>query len=143
MPITTTQNISKNRKVNSVTDLDNYLAQGEPDQRERGYVWHTAIGLQQVDGLKPSDYLIATANKNINGDITLEEAQKLINGYYTARPAQREDGSRTEEADKVSARIAIILSEKTFSFSPVEYISIHRRLFECLVFPQCTCPSEL
>jgi len=113
-----------------MTDLENYLTQGEPDQQERGYVWHTAIGLQQTDGLKPSDYLIATANKNINGDITLEEAQTLIDGYYKARPVQVDDGSRTEEADKVSARVALILSEKTFSFSPSEYIAIHRRLFD-------------
>jgi len=113
-----------------MTDLENYLTQGEPDQQERGYVWHTAIGLQQTDGLKPSDYLIATANKNINGDITLEEAQTLIDGYYKARPVQVEDGERTEEADKVSARVALILSEKTFSFSPAEYIAIHRRLFD-------------
>ena len=113
-----------------MTDLENYLKQGEPDQKERGYIWHTAIGLQQTDGLKPSDYLIATANKNINGDITLEEAQTLIDGYYKAREVQIDDKTRTVEADKVSARIALILAEKAFSFSPVEYIAINRRLFE-------------
>ena len=111
-------------------NLSNYILQGEPDQRERGYVWHTAIGLQQTDGLKPSDYLIATANKNINGDITLLEAKELIDGYYEERAVQSEDVTRTEEADKVSARTAMLLAERTFSFSPVEYITIHRRLFE-------------
>jgi fido (protein-threonine AMPylation protein) len=111
-------------------DLGNYLTQGEPDQMERGYVWHTAIGLQQTDRLKTSDYLIETANKNINGDITLEEAQRAIDEYYKVKPAEKEDNTRTEEADKVSARVALILAEKTFSFSPVEYIAIHRRLFE-------------
>ncbi|MDR2501900.1 MAG: Fic family protein [Oscillospiraceae bacterium] len=109
--------------------LEPYITQGEPEKQERSYVWHTAIGLQKVDGLEPSEYLIKTANQNINGDITLDEAQQLIEGYYKARPAQP-DESRTEEADKVSARIAAILAEKTFSFSPVEYIAIHRRLFE-------------
>jgi len=113
-----------------VVDLENYMIQGEPDQRERGYIWHTAIGLQLADGLKTSDYLIATANKNINGDITLYEARKLVDDYYRARPAFAEDKTRIEEADKVSARIASILAEKTFSFSPVEYIAIHRSLFE-------------
>ena len=39
------------------------------------------------------------------------------------------DDERTEEADKVSSRIAEILSETAFSFSPNEYISIHRKLF--------------
>lgn len=115
-----------------MTDLDNYLIQGEPEQKERGFLWDTAIGLQKVDGLKPSDYLIATANENINGDITLDEAYTRIESYYKARPVRIDDESRTEEADKVSARIAQILSEKTFSFNPPEYISIHRRLFDGL-----------
>jgi fido (protein-threonine AMPylation protein)/DNA-binding transcriptional ArsR family regulator len=113
-----------------LTELENYITQGEPEQKERGYLWHTAIGLQQVDGLKPSDYLIATANENINGDITLDEAVASIESYYKSHPGKMDDESRTEEADKVSARIAQILAEKTFSFSPPEYIAIHRRLFE-------------
>ena len=111
-------------------DLSNYLIQGEPDQKERGHVWYTAIGLQKTDGLTPSDYLIATANKSINGDITLAEARSLIDGYYKQKDVQIEDTTRTEEADKVAARIAVVLAEKTFSFSPIEYITIHRRLFE-------------
>lgn len=112
-----------------MTDLENYITQGEPEQKERGYLWHTAIGLQQVDGLTPSEYLIATANENINGNITIDEATVRIESYYKARPATTDD-DRTEEADKVSVRIAGILSEKTFSFNPPEYIAIHRRLFE-------------
>ena len=111
-------------------DLENYKTQGEPDQRERGYIWHTAIGLQKVDGLTTSDYLIETANKNINGDITLEEARKLVEDYYVAKPLTADDKTRTDEADIVSARVSQILAEKTFSFSPAEYIAIHRRLFE-------------
>ena len=111
-------------------DLENYMVQGEPEQKERGYIWHTAIGLQQTDGLKTSDYLITTANRNINGDITLEEARELIDDYYKTKPVQSDDETRMEEADKVSARVSQILAEKTFSFSPIEYITIHRRLFE-------------
>jgi len=111
-------------------DLENYKTQGEPDQKERGYIWHTAIGLQKVDGLTTSDYLIETANKNINGDITLEEARKLVEDYYVAKPLTPDDKTRTDEADIVSARVSQILAEKTFSFSPAEYIAIHRRLFE-------------
>jgi len=106
------------------------MQQGEPEQQERGYIWHTAIGLQKADGLTTSDYLIETANKNINGDITLKEARKLIDDYYTAKPLSNSDTTRIDEADKVSARVSEILAEHTFSFSPVEYITIHRRLFE-------------
>lgn len=105
-----------------------YIKQTEPGKRDKGYAWHTAIGLQAVDGLKPSKYLIDTAIKNIKGDISIDEAQELLNTYYEENPkADTED--RTEEADKVAVRIAKILSEKAFSFTPNEYISIHKKLF--------------
>ena len=106
-----------------------YLREGEPDKVSRGYAWSTAIGLQAVDGLKTSEYLIDTAIRNIEGKITLEEAKNLIDTYYEEKPEDPKN-ERMEEADKVSARIAEILSEAAFSFSPNEYISIHRRLFQ-------------
>lgn len=107
-----------------------YLKESEPDKAGRSYAWSTAIGLQAVDGLKPSKYLIDTAIQNIEGKITIKEAQSLIDNYYKERPVQQSDEERTEEADKVSSRIAEILSETAFSFSPNEYISIHRKLFQ-------------
>lgn len=106
-----------------------YLKESEPDKVSKTYAWSTAIGLQAVDGLKPSKYLIDIAIQNIEGKITLKEAHNLIESYYEERP-ERSDYERTEEADKVSTRIAEILSEAAFSFSPNEYISIHRRLFQ-------------
>lgn len=106
-----------------------YLIESEPDKQSKGYAWSTAIGLQAVDGLKPSKYLIATAIKNIEGEITLKEAQNLIDSYYNEKPRHLSNDERTEEADKVSTRIAEILSETAFTFSPNEYISIHRKLF--------------
>ena len=60
----------------------------------------------------------------------MKEAQSLIDSYYEERPVHLSDDARTEEADKVSSRIAEILSESAFSFSPNEYISIHRKLFQ-------------
>ena len=105
-----------------------YIKQTEPGKRDKGYAWHTAIGLQAVDGLKPSKYLIDTAIKNIEGDISIDEAQELLNTYYEENP-KVDTGDRTEEADKVVVRIAKILSEKAFSFTPNEYISIHKKLF--------------
>ena len=125
-----------------------YIKQSEPNKRDKGYAWHTAIGLQAVDGLKTSKYLIDTAIKNIEGDISIDEAQELLNTYYEENPkADTED--RTEEADKVAVRIAKILSEKESNlfrmssfvlsmstsplsmstFTPNEYISIHKKLF--------------
>ena len=105
-----------------------YIRESEPDKREKGYAWHTAIGLQAVDGLKTSDYLVRTAVRNIEGEISFEEANALLQAYYEENPVHGAE-DRTEEADKVSARIAALLSEKAFSFTPNEYLSIHRKLF--------------
>ncbi|MCM1252841.1 MAG: Fic family protein [Clostridium sp.] len=105
-----------------------YIKQTEPSKRDRGYAWHIAMGLQAVDGLKPSKYLKDTAMQNIEGEITIEEAQELLDRYYAQNPEK--SGNRIEEADKVSARIAKLLSERAFSFTPNEYISIHKRLFQ-------------
>ncbi|OGU57854.1 MAG: cell filamentation protein Fic [Ignavibacteria bacterium GWF2_33_9] len=110
-------------------NFEEYLRQGEPNKAEKAKVWKTAIGLQLVDGLITSDYLIATAKKNIEGDITIDKVKKLIDSYYKQHPL-KDTENRTEEADKVSAQIAEILSEQTFTFSPAEYLTIHRRLFQ-------------
>ena len=105
-----------------------YIMQTEPSKRDKGYAWQTAIGLQAVDGLRPSEYLIATAINNIEGRIDIDEAQQLLDQYYRENPAAL-DNNRTEEADKVSARIAKLLSEKAFSFTPNQYMAIHKDLF--------------
>ncbi len=118
------------KRGDTVNDLfEEYLREKEPQKREKGYAWNTAIGLQAVDGLNTSDYLIETAKRQIEGDITFEEANKLIHSYYKENVAHGVT-DRTEEADKVSVRIAQILSEKSFVFSPAQYISIHSQLFD-------------
>jgi hypothetical protein len=114
-----------------MNDFEEYIRQGEPNKKEIGIIWQTAIGLQQVDGLKPSAYLIETAKQNIEGYITIDEVKTRIDAYYKTQSVRQTDpDDRTEEADKVSAHIAEILSEKTFTFSSLGYINIHRRLFE-------------
>ena len=110
-----------------MNDFDEYKRLGEPDKREKSGNWQVAIGLQQVDGLKPSAYLIETAKQNIEGEITFDEVRERLDAYYQARPVK--NGDRVEEADKVSARIAEILSRQTFTLSPVELLAIHGRLF--------------
>jgi fido (protein-threonine AMPylation protein) len=114
----------------SAWDFGEYLRQGEPDKKERAQNWRIAIGLQQVDGLTPSAYLIETARQNIEGEITIGEVKNRIDAYYKQQAKRNQnDSDRTQEADTVSSRITEILNEKTFSFSPLEYINIHRRLF--------------
>lgn len=108
-------------------ELSEYIKQGEPEKQEKAKTWETAIGLQDVDGLKPSEYLLDTAKEHIEGNINIDEAKKRINSYYESNERNKEDN--TEEADKVSVRIAEILSEKAFNFSPTEMLNIHKRLF--------------
>lgn len=107
--------------------FEEYFRTGEPGQEELGYAWQTGVGLHAVDQLKPSKYLLDTARENIEGRITLERAGELIESYYRENPPTHP--SRTEEADKVAVRIAQILSEKSFVFSPAQYLAIHQRLF--------------
>lgn len=114
-----------------------YIRESEPDKRDKGYAWHTAIGLQAVDGLKTSEYLVHTAVRNIEGEISFEEANALLYDYYEENPA-RNAADRTEEADKVSVRIAELLSEKAFSFTPNQYLSIHKKLFNG-IYPHAGC----
>ena len=114
-----------------VDDLDGYLRVKEPGMREKAYAWKTAIGLQKVDGLETSDYLLETAKKNIEGEISLAEARARIESYYKTRASKGQAvvSSRTKEADLVSQHITEILAEPTFSLTPASFMSIHRRLF--------------
>ena len=110
--------------------FDEYLRQGEPSQKESAENWKTAIGLQAIDGLQPSAYLIDVAKRNIEGEITLDETRKLIDSYYQSKTVRTPKDEDEEEADKVSANIAKILASKTFAFNTNGYVSLHRRIFE-------------
>ncbi len=112
------------------SDLEEYLRAKDPGKAELAGLWRTAIGLQKVDGLTPSAYLVETACRNIEGKITIAEAGNLIGEYYKSKKIREEAAkTRTDEADIVSHRIAAILAEPTFSLSPASYVAIHRKLF--------------
>ena len=113
-----------------MSDFEEYIREGEPHKRAKGYAWQTAIGLQAVDGLKPSEYLIETARQHIEGDITIDEARQLIMSYYQSKDVRTKDSDDTEEADKVSVNIAKLLNERSFSFSVVGLTSIHKHIFK-------------
>jgi hypothetical protein len=70
------------RKKPAEIDFEEYINQGDPDKKERAINWRTAIGLQAVDGLRVSNFLIEIARRNIEGEITIDEAQKLIEAHY-------------------------------------------------------------
>ena len=111
-------------------ELEEYIKRGEPGKVEKSEAWQTAIGLQAVDGLNTSEYLLDTAKEHIEGNITIDEAQKRIQSYYEHRTERTEVEDNTKEADIVSVRIAKLLGEKSFQFSPAEWLTVHRRLFE-------------
>ena len=99
-----------------------YIEEKEPGKRDKAYAWHTAMGLQDVDGLKPSNYLVDTAIKNIEGEMTLDEAENLLHSYYEERTESSDD--RTEEADKVALNIAKFLS-KLLELEVIEPVKGH------------------
>ena len=112
-----------------MSDFEEYKKQNEPEKYKKAENWAVAIGLQQVDGLTPSKYLIDIAKDNIEGKISIDEANEEISRYYKKNPAKTLKEHSEKEADEVSGRIAKLLSTHTFSFSPAELISIHKFLF--------------
>lgn len=114
----------------SYIDFDEYIRQGEPQQREAAYAWSTAIGLQAVDGLKTSAYLNDLARRNIEGELTIDEVSELLDSYYTSKSAREAQDDDMEEADRASKNIKRILSVKTVDFTVNGFISLHRRIFE-------------
>ena len=110
-------------------DFDEYIRQGEPEKKDRAEAWRVAIGLQAVDGLKTSEYLQQTARRNIEGEITIDEARELVKQYYVSKTQHDDDEEDKQEADRVSANIAKIINERAFTFSTTGLISIHRDIF--------------
>ena len=112
-------------------DFDEYIRLGEPEQQEKAANWNIAIGLQAVDGLKPTQYLVETAKRNIEGEITFDETQELIHNYYVSKQNRENPGADgSEEADRVSANIARLLSSKALNFTYFGYTQVHRQIFD-------------
>jgi len=111
-------------------DFESYQKAPEPDKREKAEAWRAAIGLQQVDGLTVSDYLKETAVRNIEGELTIDEVKQQLQSYYEAKVSHDKDDSDTEEADKVSANIAKLLEETSFSLTAREVLSLHKHIFD-------------
>ena len=111
-------------------DFDEYIRQGEPEKKERAEAWRVAIGLQAVDGLKTSEYLQETARRNIEGEITIDEARELVKEYYIKKTARDNDDADMEEADRVSGNISKLLQTDAFTYSVAGFAAIHRAIFE-------------
>ena len=116
--------------MNGYLNFDEYIRQGEPQKRERAEAWRVAIGLQAVDGLKTSEYLQEAARRNIEGEISIDEARELVKQYYITKTAHDEDDADREEADKVSSNIAKLLQTDAFTYSVAGLSAIHRAIFD-------------
>ena len=111
-------------------NFDEYIRQGEPAQRERADAWRVAIGLQAVDGLKTSEYLQETARRNIEGEISIDEARELVKQYYITKTTHDKGDEDKEEADKVSGNISKLLQTDAFTYSVGGFAAIHKAIFE-------------
>ena len=111
-------------------DFDEYIRQGEPEKKDRAEAWRVAIGLQAVDGLKTSEYLQETARRNIEGEITIDEARELVKEYYIKKTVHDDDDADKEEADRVSSNISKLLQTDAFTYSVAGFAAIHRAIFE-------------
>jgi fido (protein-threonine AMPylation protein) len=121
------------------------IAETNDPALKSGY-WKTAIGLQQVDGLEPSDCLRELAKRNIGGELSYAEVHEELRRYYSSNEQLKADAGQssgekalavadatgahgTREADIVSARIAELLDTFPFWFSFDTLAAIHGRLF--------------
>ena len=91
--------------------FDEYIVQGESSRKQRAENWQIAIGLQDVDRLQNSPYLLETAKEHIERTVDLATVQKRIAEYYKTEEGRKLAATRSDEADTVAMRIQAILAE--------------------------------
>ena len=110
--------------INQYNEIDN--PKGYAKQLE----WDMAIGLQKVDNLKPSKYLKEIKEKNVLGELSIEEVEKSLKEYYVEKSKQNSINHNELECDFVSMRIVELLEKDDFELS-VDYLKyIHKYLFQ-------------
>ena len=92
--------------------------------------WEIAIGLNKVDGLNPSPYLKELILESVNGESSYKEIEEKLHRYYENRDLSKREERNTRECDIVSTRIAELLEDGSFIFSPIYLKSIHKYLFD-------------
>ena len=113
-----------------MSEEENYIIENETqDTKKKQEYWNTGIGLNKVDNLEPSKYLIDLSKKNINGKLKYSEVENLLKTYYETQNQSDINIQREKECDIVSLRIAQLLEDKSFGFSPVALKNIHKFLF--------------
>ena len=107
-------------------DFDEYIRQGEPGQQEKAGYWQTAIGLQAVDGLKVSNYLLELARKHIEGELTIDEVNNLLDKHYKEKRARKavlkeyETYTRVDSVNPVESRMGRPITSPSTAEIPVD-----------------------
>ena len=118
----------------SEKDLDSSNVEYTEEVKSQGYVkqlqWDMAIGLQEVDNLKPSKYFEKLVTDNVEGNLTIEQVEKDLKEYYIEKEKQNDLNHNEMECDLVSTRIVELLQIDNFELS-VDYLKyIHKYLFQ-------------
>ena len=102
----------------------------KPTKYTKQSQWDMAIGLQEVDNLKPSKHLEKLLEENIIGKLSLDEVKEELRTYYVEKENKNEVDYNELECDFVSTRIVELLQEDNFELS-VDYLKyIHKYLFQ-------------
>ena len=110
---------------------ENYIIENEiNDSIKNQEYWNTGIGLNKVDNLEPSKYLLDLSQKNIKGELKYYEIEDLLKSYYKTKDVSDINIQKEKECDLVSLRIAQLLEDKSFGFSPITLKNIHKYLFK-------------
>ena len=112
------------------SSINEYIEEVKPSNYIKKSQWEMAIGLQEVDNLKPSKHLESLVNNNITGKMTLLEVEQSLKKYYLEKDSNNDINANELECDFVSARIVELLQEKKFELS-VDYLKyVHKYLFQ-------------
>lgn len=115
-------------------EFDSSVNEYEEQYKSINYIkqlqWDMAIGLQEVDNLKPSKYLEKLVNDNVDGNLTIDDVKKELREYYVEKEQKNEINHNELECDFVSTRIVELLQENNFELS-VDYLKyVHKYLFQ-------------
>lgn len=112
------------------SSINDYIEAEPPKNYVKQSQWDMAIGLQEVDSLKPSKYLEKLLQENVTGEKTIYEVEKELKEYYTEKEKNNDINHNELECDLVSTRIVELLQEDNFELS-IDYLKyVHKYLFQ-------------
>ncbi len=112
------------------SSINDYIEAEPPKNYVKQSQWDMAIGLQEVDSLKPSKYLEKLLQENVTGEKTIYEVEKELKEYYKEKEKNNDINHNELECDLVSTRIVELLQEDNFELS-VDYLKyVHKYLFQ-------------